>query len=81
MRREEYLTSSPEETKKIAEKLALTLHGGELILAYGDLGCGKTAFCQGIGKEVLQHRNSNIIPDMTANASTIVGENVISDFA
>ena len=50
MRREEYLTSSPEETKKIAEKLALTLHGGELIVAYGDLGCGKTAFCQGIGK-------------------------------
>ena len=32
MRREEYLTSSPEETKKIAEKLALTLHGGELSL-------------------------------------------------
>ena len=38
MRREEYLTCFPEETKKVAEKLALTLHGGELILAYGDLG-------------------------------------------
>jgi tRNA threonylcarbamoyladenosine biosynthesis protein TsaE len=50
MKRSEYLTNSPDETKAIAKELAATFKGGEVILAYGDLGCGKTAFCQGLGK-------------------------------
>lgn len=45
-----YLTSSPEETKALAEQLASSLSGGEVIKAYGDLGAGKTAFCQGLGR-------------------------------
>ena len=36
---------------------------------------------QRIGKEVLQHGNSNIVPDMTADAPTIVGEDVVSELA
>lgn len=43
-------TSTPEETKKIASDLASTLKGGEVIKAIGELGAGKTAFCQGLGK-------------------------------
>lgn len=46
----EYTTHSPAETKQIAEDLVKTFHGGEVILASGSLGAGKTAFCQGIGK-------------------------------
>lgn len=50
MVKKEYLTASSEETKEIASELAKTLKGGEVILAYGPLGAGKTAFCQGLGK-------------------------------
>jgi tRNA threonylcarbamoyladenosine biosynthesis protein TsaE len=50
MKTEEYISTSAEETKEIARKLAMTLHGGEVIKAYGEMGCGKTAFCQGLGK-------------------------------
>ena len=39
----EYLSGSKEETEKIAEDLAKTFQGGEVIFAYGPLGAGKTA--------------------------------------
>ena len=45
-----FLSASPEETAKIAESLAGTLTGGEVLLAEGDLGAGKTAFCKALGK-------------------------------
>lgn len=50
MKRTEYRTHSSEETKRIAEELARTFQGGEVILSEGPLGAGKTAFCQGIGR-------------------------------
>lgn len=50
MKIDEYDVSSAQETKEIAAKLASTFKGGEVILAYGPLGAGKTAFAQGIGK-------------------------------
>ncbi|MFA6862142.1 MAG: tRNA (adenosine(37)-N6)-threonylcarbamoyltransferase complex ATPase subunit type 1 TsaE [Bacilli bacterium] len=50
MKTTEYITNSANETKDIATKLALSLKGGEVILATGPLGAGKTAFCQGLGK-------------------------------
>ena len=48
----EYLSGSKEETAKIAEDLAKTFQGGEVIFAYGPLGAGKTAFCKGLGKAI-----------------------------
>lgn len=50
MKKTEFISESPEETKKIAADLAATFHGGEVIKAIGEMGCGKTAFCQGLGK-------------------------------
>lgn len=44
----EFISSSVEETKKIAESFASGLKGGECIALYGDLGAGKTAFSAGI---------------------------------
>jgi tRNA threonylcarbamoyladenosine biosynthesis protein TsaE len=42
------ITHSAEETKALAEDLAKTLKGGEVIALVGDLGAGKTTFVQGL---------------------------------
>lgn len=52
MKKEEYISNSKEETYEIANHLVSTLIGGEVIKAIGEMGCGKTAFCQGIGKAI-----------------------------
>lgn len=45
-----YISSSPEETQKIAAELAETLKGGEVIAFKGDLGMGKTCFTRGLAE-------------------------------
>lgn len=47
---EEYIVHSLKETTDVAKRIVDTLKGGELILAKGDLGVGKTALLQEIGK-------------------------------
>lgn len=44
----EIITSSPQETLNIGEKVAMFLKGGETILLTGDLGAGKTIFAKGV---------------------------------
>src|SRR3972149_1887935 len=44
----EVKTSSSRQTQKIAQKLAKSLNGGEVIALFGDLGAGKTVFVQGL---------------------------------
>ena len=44
------ITTSPQETKKIGQKLAQSLKGGEVIALFGNLGSGKTTFVQGLAK-------------------------------
>ena len=46
----EIKTCSPRETQKIAQKLAKSLNGGEVIALFGDLGAGKTVFVQGLAR-------------------------------
>lgn len=41
-------TSTPLETKRIAEKLAILLKPGDVVTLEGDLGAGKTTFTKGI---------------------------------
>jgi len=43
-----YISNSAEETKQLAEDLAKTLKGGEVLFLEGDLGSGKTTFVQGL---------------------------------
>ena len=45
-----FLSKSPQETEKIAEKLSQKLIGGEVIAFRGDLGAGKTCFTRGLAK-------------------------------
>jgi tRNA threonylcarbamoyladenosine biosynthesis protein TsaE len=54
------VTESFEETQAFAEEFAKSLHGGEVLCLYGDLGYGKTTFVQGLGKGlgVARHVNS-----------------------
>jgi len=47
---QKFITHSPEETEIIAEKLAHTLNGTEVIAMFGGLGAGKTAFTRGLAR-------------------------------
>ena len=43
-------TTSPEETRSVAECLGRLCRGGETLLLNGDLGSGKTCFVQGLAR-------------------------------
>ena len=49
----EILSKSEKDTFNLGLKTSLKLKGGELILLYGDLGCGKTVFTKGLAKGLL----------------------------
>lgn len=46
------ISSSPEETQNIGEKLGNKLTGTEVICFYGDLGVGKTTFIRGLARVI-----------------------------
>lgn len=45
-----YFTASEEETLALGEKYAKTLEKGDVVLLYGDMGAGKTAFTKGVAR-------------------------------
>lgn len=45
-----FVTQSPEDTRRWAERLAQHLQPGDVISLEGDLGAGKTTFTQGLAK-------------------------------
>ena len=47
---ETILTSSEDETSAAGERLAARLRAGDVLLLYGDLGAGKTAFVRGLAR-------------------------------
>ena len=44
------ITSSPEETEVLGQRLGAALHGGAVIAYHGGLGAGKTAFTRGLAR-------------------------------
>jgi tRNA threonylcarbamoyladenosine biosynthesis protein TsaE len=46
----EAVTASVAETEGLAERLAASLRGGEVVLLSGELGSGKTAFVRGLAR-------------------------------
>jgi len=69
----EFESDSIEDTYKIAEKLASSLKGGEIILLNGDLGAGKTTFTKGLAKAL------GVFDEITSPTFTIL--NVYEDGA
>ena len=62
------LTTTPEQTEALGERLAAALHGGEIIAYRGELGAGKTAFTRGLA------RGLGISMRVTSPTYTIVNE-------
>lgn len=48
---EKFISNSYKKTAKIAQKLAKSCKIGDVLLLFGDLGAGKTAFVKGFAKE------------------------------
>lgn len=62
----QYKSTTEKQTQKIAMDLAKKLHGGEIVLLYGDLGAGKTVFVKGLAKalgikEIIKSPTFNIM--------------------
>lgn len=49
----EILSNSEEDTIKLGKYISKFLKPGDLILLYGDLGCGKTTFVKGLAQGLL----------------------------
>ena len=47
---DEILTQGEDETSNVGELLARTLRPGDVVLLYGELGAGKTAFVRGLAR-------------------------------
>lgn len=63
-----FISKSPEETIKIAMQLSKYILPGSIICLSGDLGTGKTAFTQGLGKGL------GITDHITSPSYTIINE-------
>lgn len=50
MEKQIFISHSPAETEAIAQRLAQTLKGTEILALFGGLGAGKTAFTRGLAK-------------------------------
>ncbi len=50
MSSETILTQTEDETSAAGERLAGSLRAGDVVLLYGDLGAGKTAFVRGLAR-------------------------------
>lgn len=50
MKEDIFITKSVSETQKLAQHLARSLKGNEVLALYGNLGSGKTTFVQGLAK-------------------------------
>jgi len=58
-------TQSEEETAAIGREVASTLSAGDVLLLYGDLGAGKTAFVRGLAEGLGIRRDEVSSPTFT----------------
>lgn len=66
--RREIISNSPQETVRIAEKLADLLDGGMVVALFGELGSGKTTFIKGICQGL------DVVDDVTSPTFTLIHE-------
>jgi tRNA threonylcarbamoyladenosine biosynthesis protein TsaE len=60
-----HLTSSEDDTVSVGRALAATLEPGAVVLLYGDLGAGKTAFVKGLAEGLGVPRHDVSSPTFT----------------
>ena len=65
------VVSSVEDMQRVAAGVAQGLRGGEVLLLYGELGAGKTAFVQGLAAAL------GVTEQITSPTFTIVGDYVV----
>lgn len=58
-------THSEQETAALGRELASTLHAGSMVLLFGDLGAGKTAFVRGVAEGLGVPRDEVSSPTFT----------------
>lgn len=58
-------TNSESDTAAIGRDLAASLHAGDVVLLYGDLGAGKTAFAKGLAEGLGVSRDEVSSPTFT----------------
>ena len=58
-------THSEDETAAVGRELAATLSAGDVLLLYGDLGAGKTAFVRGLAEGLGVERDEVSSPTFT----------------
>ena len=58
-------THSESETAAVARELASTLRAGDVVLLYGELGAGKTAFVRGLAEGLALDRDEVSSPTFT----------------
>src|SRR5882724_912942 len=58
-------TQSEEDTAAVGRELASTLAAGDVLLLYGDLGAGKTAFVRGLAEGLGVSRDAVSSPTFT----------------
>ena len=58
-------TQSEDETAAVGRELATTLSAGDVLLLYGDLGAGKTAFVRGLAEGLGVERDEVSSPTFT----------------
>ena len=58
-------TRSEDETATLGRELAATLSAGDVLLLYGDLGAGKTAFVRGLAEGLSVSRDQVSSPTFT----------------
>jgi tRNA threonylcarbamoyladenosine biosynthesis protein TsaE len=66
---DETLTHSEEETAAAGARLGASLNAGDVVLLYGDLGAGKTAFTRGLARGL-----GAAADDVTSPTFTLVQE-------
>jgi tRNA threonylcarbamoyladenosine biosynthesis protein TsaE len=66
---DEMVTDSEEETAAAGERLGASLNAGDVVLLYGDLGAGKTAFTRGLARGL-----GAAADDVTSPTFTLVQE-------